>query len=173
MNNFWRPVVTLFLLFIVSSFHSQNASQNIYSIIIDKTRYELQVYDDKGWLVTFPVVFGNRDLKDKMMEGDKETPEGNFTIISKRVHEKWDRFMELDYPNAESYAKFNQRKEEGLIPPYAKIGGGIGIHGTWPHDEITVDGYQNWTDGCISLKDRDIEELYNMIPVGTRVTIRK
>ena len=38
-----------------------------------------------------PVVFGNKDLGDKLMEGDKRTPEGNFKIISKRPHEKWHR----------------------------------------------------------------------------------
>ncbi|MGN6166026.1 MAG: L,D-transpeptidase family protein, partial [Flavisolibacter sp.] len=33
--------------------------------------------------------------------------------------------------------------------------------------------YKNWTDGCISLKNGDVEDLYNYIPIGTPVTIRK
>ncbi|HNC39819.1 MAG TPA: L,D-transpeptidase, partial [Chitinophagaceae bacterium] len=32
------------------------------SIIIDKSDYELSVYDDKGWYATYPVVFGNNSL---------------------------------------------------------------------------------------------------------------
>ena len=32
-----------------------------------------------------------------------------------------------------------QRKAKGLIPKNAKIGGGIAIHGTWPHDDLAVD----------------------------------
>jgi len=147
--------------------------QTTIILLLKKSKYELNVFDEKGWLVTFPVVFGSKDLRDKMYEGDRETPEGEFTIISKRPHSKWDRMMLLDYPTAESFAKFNERKQKGLIPSNAQIGGGIGIHGTWPHDEITVDRFQNWTDGCISLKNANIEELYNFIPLGTKVIIRK
>src|SRR5687767_2532718 len=63
-------------------------------IIIDKSDYELHVYDDKGWYATYPVVFGNSSLADKKMEGDKNTPEGTFKIVSKRIHEKWHRSEE-------------------------------------------------------------------------------
>ncbi|MBD0287392.1 MAG: L,D-transpeptidase, partial [Flavisolibacter sp.] len=112
-------------------------------------------------------------LDDKKMEGDRKTPEGNFKIASKRVHEKWSRMLLLDYPNAESLAKFNERKRRGEIPPYATPGGGVGIHGTWPRDDYMVDRFSNWTNGCISLKNEDVEDLYNYVPVGTPVTIKR
>jgi len=161
------------LILFFTSFRDKHISHGSYFIVIEKSKYELSVYDDQGWLATYPVVFGNKDLRDKMREGDRETPEGTFTIISKRVHEKWNRFMMLDYPTKESYAKFNQRKAQGLIPKNASIGGGIGIHGIWPHEDYAIDRYDNWTQGCISLKNADIQELYNMIPVGTKVQIKK
>ena len=142
-------------------------------LVIDKSDYELNVYDDKGWFATYPVVFGNGSLEDKKMEGDRCTPEGDFHIISKKFHEKWDRFMALDYPTKESYEKFRQRKQKGEIPQDARIGGAIGIHGTWPHDDYIIDRYKNWTMGCISMKNQDVEDLYSYLPVGTRVTIRK
>ncbi len=143
------------------------------SIIIDKSDYELSVYDEKGWYATFPVVFGNNSLEDKKMEGDKNTPEGSFKIINKKVHDKWCRFLALDYPNAESLEKFKRRKERGEIPANAKIGGAIGIHGTWPHEDFVVDRYKNWTLGCISMKNGDVMEMYAYAQPGTRVTIRK
>ena len=142
-------------------------------LVIDKSDYELNVYDDKGWFATYPVVFGNSSLADKKMEGDRCTPEGSFRIISKKVHDKWDRFMCLDYPTKDSYEKFRQRKERGEIPSSARIGGAIGIHGTWPNDDYIIDRYKNWTMGCISMKNKDVEDLYSYMPVGTRVTIRK
>jgi hypothetical protein len=61
--------------------------------------------------------------------------------------------MALDYPTRESYQRFNERKAQGLIPGTARIGGSIGIHGTWPHEEFAIDQYQNWTEGCISTKN--------------------
>lgn len=142
-------------------------------IIIDKSDYELQVYDDKGWYATYPVVFGSSSLDDKEMEGDRKTPEGTFKVISKKTHPKWDRFMMLDYPTKESVEKFNERKRSGQIPGNASIGGGVGIHGTWPHEDYQVDKFKNWTNGCVSLKNEDVEDLYNYVPVGTKVIIRK
>ncbi len=142
------------------------------SIVIDKSDYELSVYDDKGWYATYPVVFGNNSLADKKMQGDKNTPEGTFHISSKRVHEKWCRFMGIDYPNADSRRKFNERKQRGEIPANAAIGGDIGIHGTWPHDEYMIDRYKNWTLGCISMKNEDVTEIYGFTNAGTKVTIK-
>ena len=143
------------------------------SIVVSKSKYELSVYDAKGWYATYPVVFGNSSLEDKKMEGDRNTPEGSFKIVSKRMHEKWDRYMGLDYPTRETLQKFNTWKMRGEIPSYAKPGGGIGIHGTYIHEDFVVDRYNNWTDGCISLKREDIEDLYSYVPVGTPITIRK
>jgi murein L,D-transpeptidase YafK len=151
---------------------SSNPVSPMY-IVIDKRKYELTVYDALGWFATYPVVFGNNTLADKKMEGDRNTPEGTFKINGKRPHSKWDRFISLDYPNGESLVKFNRRKERGEIPAWARPGGGIGIHGTWPNDDHVVDKYKNWTEGCISLKNRDVEDLYSYIPVWTTVTIRK
>ncbi len=142
-------------------------------IVIDKSDYELQIFDDEGWYATYPVVFGSKDLNDKMVEGDRRTPEGSFVIVSKRPHEKWDKMLLLNYPTPTDIEKFNERKSRGLIPANAKIGGGIGIHGTWPRDEMVVDQYQNWTNGCISMKRDQVDEIYSFIPVGTRVTIKR
>jgi murein L,D-transpeptidase YafK len=38
-------------------------------------------------------VFGSKDLGDKMIAGDRQTPEGTFHIVSKKVHSKWCRFL--------------------------------------------------------------------------------
>jgi murein L,D-transpeptidase YafK len=101
------------------TFRRNNAGESpigsVY-IIIDKSDYELSVYDEQGWYATYPVVFGNNSLDDKKMEGDKKTPEGTFHIIRKRVHDKWYRFLSLDYPTKESWEKFITRKRNGEIP---------------------------------------------------------
>jgi murein L,D-transpeptidase YafK len=163
------------VLFIAStSFYSKTiVTKPTYYIIIDKSDYELTVYDADGWLVTYPCVFGNDDQGDKMQQGDRKTPEGSFTITQKRIHGKWDRMMMLDYPTKESYQKFNQRKANGQIAKTAKIGGDIGIHGTWPHEDYAIDQYQNWTQGCISLKNEHVEQLYDMMTAGSKVIIRE
>lgn len=152
----------------------RTATKNSYRVLILKSKYEMHIYDSTGeWIIGYPVVFGNKDQGDKMMEGDRKTPEGVFHIVCKRRHEKWNSFLALDYPTTESYMKFNARKAKGLIPSGARIGGSIGIHGTWPNEDFAIDQYQNWTEGCISTKNAFIQEIFSMLPVGTTVEIRR
>ncbi len=141
------------------------------TIIVDKSDYEMKVYDSEGWLVTYPVVFGNKTLADKKMEGDRCTPEGTFRIINKNPNHKWNKFILFDYPTKESYQKFNKRKANGEIPQDANIGGSVGIHGTWPDSDNVIDNYINWTEGCISMKNEDVEELFAMLPLYTKLII--
>lgn len=143
------------------------------SITIDKSDYELTVYDEEGWYATYPIVFGSKDLSDKMKEGDKRTPTGQFKIILKKIHPKWGPELLLDYPNDVSYKRFNERKAKGIIPKNARIGNGIAIHATRPDEEWTVDTFYNWTDGCVSVKYTEMKDLFSYIPVGTPVTIQQ
>lgn len=155
-------------------YNFRTATKNTFRVLVLKSKYEMHIYDSSGeWIVGYPVVFGNKDLGDKMMEGDRKTPEGIFHIAMKRRHEKWDSFLSIDYPTAESYRRFNERKAKGQIPANARIGGSIGIHGTWPHEDFAIDQYQNWTEGCISTKNAFIQQIFSMLPVGTEVEIRR
>jgi murein L,D-transpeptidase YafK len=148
-----------------------DSTDNPYYIIVTKNTYELKVYDDEGWYATYPVVFGSKDLGDKMSQGDRRTPDGSFKVVLKKINKDWGPELLLNYPNDSSYEKFRERKAEGLIPRTAKIGDGIAIHATRKSEEWTVDNFYNWTDGCISVKYTEMEDLYSYIPVGTPVTI--
>lgn len=146
--------------------------ENTFYIIVDKSDYELKVYDEEGWYATYPIVFGSKDLSDKMREGDKRTPNGKFKVLLKKIHPKWGPELLLDYPNEESYQRFKERKAKGVIPKNARIGNGIAIHATRPQEEWTVDNFYNWTDGCVSVKYTEMQDLFSYIPVGTSVTIQ-
>ena len=161
-NQFIKPTIN----------SSRVISENPYYIIVDKSDYELKVYDDEGWYATYPIVFGSKDLGDKMKEGDKRTPTGSFKIVLKKIHPKWGPELLLDYPTGESYRRFNERKLKGIIPKSARIGDGIAIHATRPEEEWTVDNFYNWTDGCVSVKFTEMKDLFAYIPVGTPVTIQ-
>lgn len=146
-------------------------TSSTYRIVIDKSHYELKLYDEEGWVSTYPVVFGTSEMTDKMMEGDRRTPEGHYKIIAKKLHPEWGHFLLLDYPTQTDLEKFNARKSQGIIPATAKPGGGIGIHATRRNEDRFVDYYYNWTLGCISTKREHAKELYDLLPVGTPVTI--
>ena len=150
---------------------AKDSVENHWYIIVSKSAYELKVYDEEGWYATYPIVLGSDDMTDKLYQGDKRTPEGKFRIVLKKIHPQWGPELLLDYPNKESFERFTERKAKGLIPKNARIGSGIAIHATRPQEEWTVDNYYNWTEGCITAKYTEMQDLYSYIPVGTPVTI--
>lgn len=142
-------------------------------LLIDKSNYRMYLYEDTRLLKTYKVVFGNNDLGDKRVEGDRETPEGTFHIVDKHPDGRWNKFMLLDYPTAADKARFDALKSRGKIPKGARIGGGIGIHGVRPGVQQAIDLKINWTNGCIGMKNADVNELYDLLKVGTPVVIQR
>ena len=132
------------------------------SIIVIKAKRKLFFYLDGKFVKTYPVVFGKNPNKQKLYEGDNCTPEGVFRVVSKKVHEEWSRFILLNYPTWDDMKRHKKACSQGLIPLRGDrcigLGGGIGIHGT--HSEALNRSRVDWTDGCISLFNRDIEEFF-------------
>lgn len=144
-----------------------------FSVNIDKSEYKLRVLADTIVLKEYPVVFGKNPTGDKLIQGDKCTPEGSFKMISKYPHKKWSKFIWINYPNDESWIKHNRAKAEGTIPGNARIGGEIGIHGVPDGMDFLIDMRYNWTLGCIAMKNKDIDELYPYITEDVTIKILK
>lgn len=139
---------------------------------VEKSRRTFAVMAGGTVLKTYPCVLGEVPEGDKMMQGDRRTPEGTFGIRSKRMHDKWHAFVWIDYPNAESRRRFAERKRNGLIPANADIGGEIGIHGVPQGMDHWIDAGVDWTWGCIALRNTDLDEVYPYITAGTtKITI--
>ena len=147
------------------------STSDIY-IFIDKSDYILSIMVDSLIVKQYPVVLGGNPVDDKRMQGDQCTPEGQFSVRAKYPHRSRDKFIWIDYPNEDSWKKFNKDNSEGKIPADASIGGAIVIHGVpLKADEIINLGI-NWTLGCISLKNDDINDLYPFIEKGSLVIIQ-
>ncbi len=142
-------------------------------VVVSKSRYKVDVYYKKHMIRSYIAVFGPRPLENKCMEGDRCTPEGWFKIKNKNPTSQYDKFMLLDYPNDSSMARFNDLKVNGKIPKTAKIGGSVGIHGIWKGGDDMIELGVGWTDGCVALRNKDIEELFSFVGVGTKVNIKK
>ena len=142
-------------------------------VMVSKSKYAVDLYYGRRKIRAYKAVFGPRPLENKSVEGDRCTPEGWFRIKSKNPASKYDKFMLLDYPNDSSIARFNTLKQNGKIPASARMGGDVGIHGIWKGGDDMIELGVGWTDGCVALRNKDIEELYKFIGVGTRVCIRR
>ena len=155
------------------TFSPPDPGTSTVSLKIDKSEYTLTLlYDDKA-IKEYPVVFGFNALDDKRKEGDGCTPEGIFHIRSKYHHKSWSRFMWIDYPTADSWKKHKASKASGEIESTASIGGEIGIHGVPEGLDGMIQDKDNWTLGCISLRNCDVNEIYDVIGEGAEVEIVK
>ena len=120
-----------------------------FSIVVDKSQNQLLLTEDNQFIKTYAVSTGK----------DNSTPVGSFKIVNKIVNPVW-------------------YKQGAVVPPDSpeNILGtrwlgidkqGYGIHGTTQPEAIG----QQVTAGCVRMINKDVEELFDIVPVGTDVTI--
>lgn len=100
----------------------------------------------------------------KARSQDASTPEGEYKVTRLIPNGKYGKALMIDYPNADDKKRFQILKQNGDIPQEARIGGYIEIHGRGVPET-------DWTEGCVSLDDKDMLELYKFAYVGMPVTI--
>lgn len=150
------------------------------SIVIKKSARVLEVYDRNELVKSFSMVLGFSPEKDKEKEGDGRTPEGEFYVFTKNRESRFHLSLGLSYPARDDAARgfaggmitkeehdriVKAIDEQGMPPQKTRLGGEIYIHGGGTASD--------WTDGCIALENEEMSELFEAIPVGTKVTILK
>jgi len=149
------------------------AAAEPWFIVVRTACRTLDVYRQGDRIRSYHAVFGLGGASGKEFEGDRRTPTGLYAIAAVRQHERWRRFLLLDYPNQRDWRRYDAALANGTVPMLGSrpvgVGGAVGIHGTdKPRlNRMNVD----WTWGCISLDNADVVELANLVPVGTPVLI--
>ena len=152
----------------------KNASESIHRstvnrtrmILVDKMAGKLYIYIDGNPEYSFDVEMGLNWMGDKRQKGDRATPEGQYKIVTKKwgSQTKYYKALLLDYPNEDDQKHFILERNNGLLNKSSEIGGHIEIHG---HGGKGL----NWTDGCIALKNDDMDTVYRLVAAGMPVTI--
>jgi len=150
----------------------EEVNEDSISILIEKSDYKLTILYNNKRIKSYPVVFGSNPIDDKLRQGDCCTPEGLYKVRDHYPHKSWSKFIWIDYPTAASWEKHNSAKANGVISQNSSIGGEIGIHGVPCGCDNLIDEKYNWTLGCISLKNVDVNEIYIIIKNGTEIEIR-
>lgn len=181
-------LIILILIYAIVLTACPNAGQNRQimlplenpHIIIKKSERLLQVFDGGQLVKKYKIVLGFAPKGNKTSEGDGKTPEGKFYVFTKNPESKFHLSLGLSYPNIEAAQRglkdqIVSREEfeaielainEKRMPPQkTALGGEIYIHG----GGIETD----WTQGCVALKNEEIEEIFDLIPVGAEVEIEE
>ena len=135
-----------------------------YAILVRKLDHRCDVYYAGQIKTSFTAELGIRWMGHKMRTGDHATPEGRYHIIAKKTASRYYKALEINYPNDDDRRRFHLAKKDGRINRNAGIGGLIEIHG---HGGKGND----WTQGCVALRNNDMDKLFAMVGVGTPVTI--
>lgn len=122
-----------------------------FSCIVDKSQNTLTLKSNDEVIKVYTVSTG----------ANNHTPVGNYKIINKLVNPPWYKDGKAIPIPSESPENILGTRWMGFdIPEY-------GIHGTTEPESI---GKQA-TKGCVRMLNKDVEELYSLLPVGTEVTI--
>jgi murein L,D-transpeptidase YafK len=131
-------------------------------IEIHKGRRKMYLLHHKTVLKEHRVGLGANPVGHKQYEGDSRTPEGVYYIDRKNPNSNFHLSLGISYPNAEDRAR---AAAMGKSP-----GGDIFIHGRAGKHTLRNRG-RDWTDGCIAVTDREMEDVYAMVRIGTPVYI--
>ena len=148
-------------------------------ILVKKAERKLLLYSGDKLVRTYHVGLGLSPVGDKVRQGDRRTPEGDFYIFTRNDKSAFYLSLGISYPNPTHAARglrdglINQTQYDTIMealkahktpPQNTKLGGDIYIHGNGSRSD--------WTWGCVALEDADIRELFNAVSVGTPVTIK-
>jgi len=147
-------------------------------IFVYKSKRRMYVFDGDTIVRDYPIGLGKNPQGDKEREGDGKTPEGMFYVCTKNERSKFYKSIGLSYPSlthaerallnglisVSDYRRVENAYRRYDTPPWdTPLGGYIFIHGGGAHSD--------WTEGCIALYNSDIDELFEIVRVGTPVYV--
>ena len=139
-------------------------------VVVDKSDFRLYVYEANKLVCEFPIAVG-MNPGDKQKRGDHRTPEGNFYIVQIQDSRNWSHdFKDGKGPTKGAYGPWFLRLYTGAkATKSGKAWSGVAVHGT--HDPNSIG--TRATEGCVRLRNDDLQKLKRMVKVGTPVTIRE
>jgi len=134
-------------------------------ILVKKNEKRLYLIKNKKSFRIYRVSFGANPKGHKQQEGDERTPEGKYILDYKKTDSSFYKAIHISYPNE----KDKKRAIELGVTP----GGAIMIHGQkngfgWLG---FITQFFNWTDGCISVKNNEMDEIWLSVEPGTPIII--
>jgi murein L,D-transpeptidase YafK len=150
-------------LLLVSSFA---CAEKADLVVVNKSDSQLYLERAGKRLASFKVAFGGEPRGHKREQGDERTPEGRYVLDSKNERSAFYKSIHISYPNA---ADRVAAKARGVSP-----GGDIMIHGQkngWAWLAPVAQLF-DWTDGCVALRNSDMDKVWDAVDAGTPIEIR-
>lgn len=161
-----RLVLPLLLLFSVASTASAAESDWMADkVLVLKAQRKLFLIKDDRILKAIDIRLGLVPEGEKEAEGDFRTPEGAYLLDRRNLNSDYFLSIRISYPNS---LDLSVARGAGLSP-----GGNIMIHGRPNEMQHEREYYSawDWTDGCISVANTDMVDIWMMTGVDTPIEI--
>lgn len=135
-------------------------------VLVKKSERTLYLQREGQIIRKYRIMLGPRPKGPKLMEGDERTPEGQYILDRKNPNSHFYKSIRVSYPNATDM----DRAQKFDVAP----GHSIMIHGmknSWTEKQQMQALKFNWTDGCIAVKNSDMDEIWDAVDVGTPIEI--
>jgi murein L,D-transpeptidase YafK len=134
-------------------------------VVVKKSARVLELYKGAELVRSYSVSLGRRPIGPKERTGDGRTPEGNYRLDYRKLESSFHRALHISYPDSKDVAAARAKALDagGLIMVHG-MKNGLGWIGR-AHRAF------DWTDGCVAVTDREIEEIIRVVPDGTPITI--
>ena len=127
-------------------------------LVVWKKKRVLALYRDSKIIKAYRIRLGSSPNGQKEKEGDGKTPEGRYYITHKNPKSNFYLSLGINFPNQSDKKRAVKR---GLNP-----GSDIFIHGLGKKN-VLLHYLFDWTEGCIAVTNKEIEEIYNLVEPGT------
>jgi murein L,D-transpeptidase YafK len=132
-------------------------------IIVEKSKRMLTLYNGRKVLKRYTHITLSDTKGAKTLEGDNKTPEGYYMIDRRLEKSEFHRALHISYPNMVDIGNAELLGK----PP----GDRIMIHGR-PADFGMRHRKRDWTHGCIAVTNKEIDEIWLLVPDNTPIEIR-
>lgn len=164
-----RTLFTIVLLLLPFSTYAYadklGTRPQIDKVLVVKSERALHLQHRGETVKTYRVSLGKQNGP-KLYEGDQRTPEGIYWINWRKHSDNFNLSMHISYPNT---IDLKRSESLGRSP-----GNMIMLHGT-PLDGEYPEWFfhtLDWTDGCIALKNDDMQEVWDLVKDGTLIEIK-
>jgi len=156
----------LFLIFLLTMPTVAFAIPQADFIMVKKSEAKLYLIKKGKVLREYHIALGANPKGHKQQQGDGRTPEGRYIIDYKNSQSSFYKSIHISYPN--------QSDIRGAKKAHVNPGGAIMIHGQkngWGWASFVAQHF-NWTDGCIAVTNKDMDEIWDAVKVGTPIEIK-
>ncbi len=132
---------------------------------VDKSKRRMYLLENQTIIREYRIALGKNPQGHKQQEGDKKTPEGHYILDYIVRNSQFYKAMHISYPNKQDISR---AKTQGVHP-----GGGISIHGLMNGDQRDPRFIQSfdWTNGCIAISNKNMDEFLSLVQIGTPILI--